>query len=93
MQLWAEQVFEIGPEGLKAIGAYQGIYLGELKRVCERIGAGPPQRFTIEFENVRILSWDVKDGYYLVLVIDRDANEGAAWHHLRSCRQRLLHEV
>ena len=93
VQFWSERVFEIGPDGLKAVGAYQGIYLAELQRICTRIAAGKPERFTIEFENVRILSCDLKDGYYLVLIADRSANDGVAWHHLRSCRQRLLAEI
>lgn len=93
VQFGAERVFDIGPEGLKAVGAYQGIYLAELQRVCSRIAAGQPQRFTIEFESVRIMSCDLKDGYYLVLIVDRTANDGLAWHHLRSCRQKLLTEI
>ena len=93
VQFWSERVFDIGPDGLRAIGAYQGIYLAELQRICDRIEAGRPERFTIEFADTRILSCDLKEGYYLVLVIDRSANEGLAWHHLRSCRQRLLAEI
>ena len=30
MELFAESVFEIGPEGLRAIGAYEGIFLSDL---------------------------------------------------------------
>ena len=93
VQFWSERVFDIGPDGLRAIGAYQGIYLAELQRICERVEAGRPERFSIDFANVKIISWDLKDGYYIVLVLDRAASEGIAWHHLRSCRQRLLVEI
>jgi predicted regulator of Ras-like GTPase activity (Roadblock/LC7/MglB family) len=93
VQFWAERVFDIGPDGLRAIGAYQGIYLAELRRICDRIGMGSPHRFTTEFARTKVLSWDLKDGYYVVVVIDGDANEGVAWHHLRSARQRLLAEL
>lgn len=93
VELWSDRVFDVGPEGLRAIGAYQGVYLGELKRLCERIGAGPPQRFTIDFEQARVLSCDLKEGYYLVLVIDPNANEGIAWHHLSECRRKLIAEL
>lgn len=88
-----QRVFDIGAEGLKAIGAYQGIYLAVLKRICGRVGAGRPQRFTIGYENTKLLTWDLKDGYYIVLILDGASNEGAAWHHLRSCRERLLAEI
>lgn len=93
IEFWAERVFDIGAEGLRAIGAYQGIYLADLKRICERAGAGRPIRFTTEFSNAKVLTWDLKEGYYLVLIVDPSANEGIAWHHLRSCRQRLLAEL
>jgi predicted regulator of Ras-like GTPase activity (Roadblock/LC7/MglB family) len=93
VELWSDRVFDVGPEGLRAIGAYQGVYLGQLKRLCERIDAGPPQRFTIDFEQARVLSCDLKEGYYLVLIIDPNANEGIAWHHLSECRRKLIAEL
>jgi len=93
IQFWAERVFDIGPDGMKAIGAYQGIYLSQLKLICERIQAGPPLRFATNFTNSKILSYALKDGYYVVLIADPGTNEGMAWHHLRSARQRLLAEL
>ena len=93
VELWSDRVFDVGPESLRAIGAYQGVYLGQLKRLCQRIGVGPPQRFTIDFEQARVLSCDLKEGYYLVLVIDPNANEGIAWHHLSECRGKLIAEL
>ncbi len=93
VELWSDRVFDVGPEGLRAIGALQGVYLGQLKRLCERIGVGPPQRFTIDFEQARVLSCDLKEGYYLVLVIDPNANEGIAWHFLGECRGKLIAEL
>ncbi len=93
VELWAERVFDIGPEGLRAIGAYEGIFLSDLKRACERIAAGKPQRLTIDFAHAKVLSCDLKEGYYLVLVIEHDANEGIAWQRIRSCRERLMHEI
>jgi predicted regulator of Ras-like GTPase activity (Roadblock/LC7/MglB family) len=93
IQFWADRPFEIGADGLRAIGAYQGIYLAELNRITKRIEAGKPERFTIDFEHVRMLTSALKEGYYLVLITDASANEGVAWHHLRSCCLRLLVEL
>lgn len=93
VQFWAERVFDIGADGLRAIGAYQGIYLAELRRLCERAGLGRPERFTTEFAHTKVISCELKDGYYVVLIIDSAASETRAWHHLRSCRQRLLAEL
>ncbi|PYQ61591.1 MAG: GTPase-activating protein [Acidobacteria bacterium] len=93
VETWAESVFDIGPEGLRAIGAYEGIFLSDLKRASERMAAGKLQRLTIEFEHAKVLSCDLKEGYYLVLVVASDANEGIAWQHLRVCRERLIKEL
>lgn len=89
----AERVFDIGAEGLRTIGAYQGIYLADLRRICDRAALGRLERFTTEFANSKVLSCDLKDGYYVVLVLDGDASEPEAWHHLRSSCQRLLAEL
>lgn len=93
VDLWAERVFDIGPEGLRAIGAYQGIFLSEVKRICNRLGAGELAQLTLEFEHAKVLCCDLKEGYYLVLVLDRGASEGIAWQRLRACRHRLLREI
>jgi predicted regulator of Ras-like GTPase activity (Roadblock/LC7/MglB family) len=93
IELFAERVFEIGWEGLRAIGAYEGIFLSDLKRVCERLSAGKPLRLTIEFEHAKVLSCDLKEGYYLVLVIAAGASEGIAWQRVHRCRERLRAEL
>ena len=93
VELWAEAVFDIAPEDLRAVGAYEGVFMSDLKRACERIGAGKFERLTIDFERAKILSCDLKEGYYLVLVVAADANEGIAWQRLRQCRERLLTEL
>jgi predicted regulator of Ras-like GTPase activity (Roadblock/LC7/MglB family) len=93
VDLWAERVFDIGPEGLRAIGAYQGIFLADVKRMCDRTGGGKLERLTIDFEHARILSCNLKEGYYLVLLVDESANEGVAWRRIEACRERLLHEI
>ena len=90
---WAERPFEIGADGIRAIGAYQGIFLADLRRICERIEGGTPHGFLTEFANARIYPANLKEGYYVVLLTDRSAGTAMAWHHLRSCRQRLLAEL
>jgi len=93
VELWTERVFDIGADSLRAIGAYQGVYLSQLKRLCERTSAGRLQRFTIDFQHARVLSSDLKEGYYLVLVIEPTASEGMAWHHLEECRRKLIAQL
>ncbi|HET7435099.1 MAG TPA: hypothetical protein VFN10_10360 [Thermoanaerobaculia bacterium] len=78
---------------LKIIGAYQGIFLDQLRALCAQVAAGSPQRFKLEFEKTMVLSCDLKDGYYIVLLVDADANEGIAWHRLAQCREKLIVEI
>ena len=78
---------------LRILGAYQGIFLTQLRALCNHASAGDPQRFKIEFAHTCVLSYDVKDGYYVVLLVDGSANEGVAWRKLEKCRQRLIEEM
>jgi hypothetical protein len=93
-----ESVQLLGRDGvqiddLKIIGAYQGIFLTQLRKLCSDHEVGAPQRFKIDFAHTRILSCDLRDGYYLVLLTRTDANEGIAWQRLGVCRDRLLQEI
>ena len=93
VELFAESVFEIGSDGLRAIGAYEGIFLSDLGRAADRLGAGRIERLTIDFEHAKVLGCVLKDGYYLVLVVRADTNEGIAAQRLRRCRDRLMTEL
>lgn len=84
---------ELDKDDLKIIGAYQGIFLTRLKLLCERIDGGEPNRFKIQFAGSCLLSYDLKDGYYVVLVTEPNVNEGLAWQRLMHCRDRLLAEM
>ena len=84
---------DLNDHDLRILGAYQGIFLERLRAMCAQTGAGDPQRFKIEFADNSVLSFDVKDGYYLVLLVDGTANEGLAWRKLERCRERLLVEM
>ena len=84
---------DISDHELRILGAYQGIFLDRLRSMCTQLGAGSPKRFKIEFAQTSVLSYDVKDGYYVVLVVDGSCNEGVAWRRLELCRERLLAEM
>jgi predicted regulator of Ras-like GTPase activity (Roadblock/LC7/MglB family) len=84
---------DLNDHDLRIIGAYQSIYLTRLRELCDRIDAGTPERYKIEFAETKILSYDLKDGYYVVMLVDTSANEGVAWRQLSACRERLLAEM
>lgn len=84
---------DLSDHDLRIIGAYHAIYLTKLRNMCEQMDTGKPQRFKLEFEATKMLSYDLKDGYYVVLLVAPDANEGIAWQSLRKCQERLLAEM
>ena len=85
-----ERPFDAGDHDLRVVGAYQAIAMTRLRELCAKSGIGPPLRFAIDFTTVHVLSCDLKDGYYLVLILDPTANEGLAWRRLMSCRDEVL---
>lgn len=93
VDLFAEDVFEIGDDGLRTVGAYAGIFLANVRRACERIGSGEPILLTLDFQNVKVFSCDLKEGYYLVLVAAVSASDGVAVERLIRCRKKLMAEI
>lgn len=84
---------DLSDHELRIIGAYQGIFLDRLRNLCAKVEAGAPKRFKIELATRLVLIYDVKDGYYVVLLADHACNEGLAWRALERCRERLLAEM
>jgi len=84
---------DLSDHELRIIGAYQGIFLSRLRALCAQVQAGEPRRYKIELDTRAVLSYDVKDGYYVVLLVDTSFNEGLAWRRLEKCRERLLAEM
>lgn len=84
---------DLSDHNLRITGAYQGIFLTQLRDMCAKAGAGDPQRFKLDFADLTVMSYDIRDGYYVVLLLDGTSNEGVAWRGLEKCRERLLDEM
>jgi predicted regulator of Ras-like GTPase activity (Roadblock/LC7/MglB family) len=93
VEVVTERPLDADIHDLRVIGAYQGIFLTRLRDISDRLPIGRPLRFKIEFERTSILACDLKEGYYLVLVIDHDANEGMAWRRMEACRNEVIREM
>jgi predicted regulator of Ras-like GTPase activity (Roadblock/LC7/MglB family) len=85
--------FDTDDHDLRVIGAYAGIFLSQLRRVAEATDLGATRRYKIDFAANKIFCGDLRDGYYLVLVVDAGAVEGVVWQALERCRGRLLGEM
>ncbi|HUR80704.1 MAG TPA: hypothetical protein VM733_08050 [Thermoanaerobaculia bacterium] len=84
---------DLSDHALRILGAYQGIFLDQLRSLCANAGAGEPRRFKLQFEAMTVMSYDVQDGYYVVLLVDAASNEGMAWRRLERCREKLIAEM
>ena len=84
---------DLSDHNLRILGAYQGIFLDQLRTLCGNADAGEPRRFKLQFREMAVLSYDVRDGYYVVLLADATFNEGVAWRRLERCRERLMGEM
>jgi predicted regulator of Ras-like GTPase activity (Roadblock/LC7/MglB family) len=85
--------FDTDDHELRVIGAYAGIFVSNLRRIAETTGSGASRRFKIDFEASTIFCCDLRDGYYLVAVIDAAAIEALVWNALERCRAALLAEM
>ena len=84
---------DLNDHALRVLGAYQNVFLTRLRALCEQVSAGELRRYKLEFEKLAVMSYDIKDGYYVVLLVDEKVNEGVAWRSLEKCRERLLAEM
>jgi hypothetical protein len=85
--------FDTDDHALRVIGAYAGIFLSRLRRITEAAESGAVRRYKIDFAACGVFCCDLKDGYYLVLVVDAGAVEGIVWQRLKLCRDVLLGEM
>jgi predicted regulator of Ras-like GTPase activity (Roadblock/LC7/MglB family) len=85
--------FDADDHELRVIGAYAGIFLSQLRRITDSTGIDEARRYKIDFAASRIFCSDLRDGYYLVVVVDVGAVEGAVWQRVERCREALLAEM
>lgn len=84
---------DLSDHDLRVIGAYHGLYLTTLRESCSKLRIGTLHRFKLEFETMTFLCADLKDGYYLVLLLDDKGVEELAWQRLEKTKARVLAEM
>lgn len=78
---------------LHLVGAYQGIFLNQLRNVAEQVSLGPLRTFKIGFDRMNFFTCTLTDGYYLVLIVEPQVPDWLAWDTLRRGRGLLLEEM
>ncbi len=80
-------------ERQRLIGAYQGILLGMAARTAGRFDAGEVGSLVWRHAGGAVVLTTLKDGYYLVLSLDRKALPAVAARHCQDTRARLDEEI
>lgn len=78
---------------LQVIGAYAGIFLSQIRRVCDGLRFGSAEHFKLQCRESTLLITNLKDGYYLVLVLEPAASEAIAWQRLKSVRDAFIADL
>lgn len=83
---------ELTPHQMRVFGAYFGIYLRQLGRIC-REPLGPPGLVHVEREGLHLHAVMLPEGYSLLLVQRRPGQVAMAREHLRRAGADLRREV
>jgi predicted regulator of Ras-like GTPase activity (Roadblock/LC7/MglB family) len=81
------------PLATDVLGALQSVWLGELGRASERAGLGEIRDLSLDFEDRHVLSAQVKDGYFLLVVFASQGLPSIARARLDDARERLAREI
>ncbi len=81
------------PAVTDVLGALQSVWLGEIGRASQRAGLGPVSDLSLEFANQQVLSAQVKEGYFLLVVFAAGGLPSVARARLEEARDELAREI
>lgn len=81
------------PGAVDLLGAHQSVWLAELTRVAQRAGLGELSDLCLDFDSYRILSAEVKAGYFLLVVFDESGLVSVGRALLSEARRSLANEI
>ena len=81
------------PFDLKVEGAYHSIFMRRLEEITTGSMAGPIESFILEGSDLITLTQALPDGYYVVLVVDRNCSRAQALHRLRRAAEVIAREI
>jgi predicted regulator of Ras-like GTPase activity (Roadblock/LC7/MglB family) len=71
------------------LGAYQGIALAALRRICARYQVGAVEYVLCRYEQGHVILRPLREGYYLVLSLPAEADVPLGLHHSALVQARL----
>jgi predicted regulator of Ras-like GTPase activity (Roadblock/LC7/MglB family) len=81
------------PFDLKVEGAYHSIFMRQLENVATSVKVGAIDSFVLEGSRMVTLTQALPDGYYVMLVVDRNGSRAQALHRLRRAAQIIAQEI
>ncbi len=81
------------PFDLKVEGAYHSIFMRQLENIATSVKVGAIDSFVLEGSRMVTLTQALPDGYYVVLVVDRNGSRAQALHRLRLAAQVIAQEI
>jgi predicted regulator of Ras-like GTPase activity (Roadblock/LC7/MglB family) len=90
-----EVVVETSPrrEGLRLIGAYQGIALAAARKTAERYEVGPVEQLVCRYAGGSVIVVPLKDRYFLVLAVGAETNVPRALFQSHRAQEELNKEI
>ncbi len=82
-----------GDERLRLIGAYHGIALAAARRATERYATGAIEYLVSRHASGTVVSRPLKDDYYLILSLARDAPVAVAIHRSAQAQREINAEI
>jgi predicted regulator of Ras-like GTPase activity (Roadblock/LC7/MglB family) len=80
-------------ERQRLVGAYQGIALGIASRTADRLDTGDVRSLVSRHDDGTVVLTTLRDGYYLVVSLGREALPAVAARHCEDARARLDVEI
>lgn len=77
----------------ETMSAFQSVWLGELTRASSRSGLGALNVLAFDFESRRVLTSEVKDGYFILVLFERAGVTSLARARLEEVREKLAFEI
>lgn len=95
MDATGEVVVEAGARDYRhrLIGAYQGIALSAAQRATSRFEVGTIHYILCRYVSGYVIARPLRDGYYLVVSLARDANVGQGLHRSAGVQERMNAEL
>jgi predicted regulator of Ras-like GTPase activity (Roadblock/LC7/MglB family) len=80
-------------DAMEVLGAYQSVWLSEMARASRRAGIGELAELCLEFRDRRVVSAGVKDGYFVLVLLEPDGLVAPVRARLEEARQSLAQEI